>query len=68
MTDNDFFSWVEFIGFLEKAVPLSIQQNSSHTTDKRNERLPFWESHAPLGPVSPTKHTEHSTSTSNGMY
>ena len=50
---------MEFIGFLEKGVPLSVQQNS-HASDKISGRssLPFWESQTPLAPVSPRKHTE----------
>ena len=59
---------MEFVEFLEKGVPLSLQQNSSHDSDKINARssLPFWESQTPLGPVSPRKQTQPATFRSSG--
>jgi hypothetical protein len=59
---------MEFVEFLEKGVPLAVQQNSSRASDKISARssLPFWESQTPLGPVSPRKHTEQEMSRTSG--
>ena len=61
---------MEFIDFLRKGVPLSLQQNSSQGFDKigtgTTKSLPFWESQTPLGPVSPRKHAQEEKSSSCG--
>ncbi|CAB3994719.1 predicted protein [Paramuricea clavata] len=66
---NGKIKWMEFVEFLEKGVPLAVQQNSSRASDKISARssLPFWESQTPLGPVSPRKHTEQEMSRTSEM-
>ena len=49
--------------FLERGIPLSLQQNSYDDSNKMNatSSLPFWESKAPLASVSPRKHAEQTS-------
>ncbi|XP_028404722.1 uncharacterized protein LOC114527264 [Dendronephthya gigantea] len=57
---NGKINYLEFTKFLEKGIPLSLQQNSFDDSNKMSatSSLPFWENKAPLASVSPRKHAE----------